>query len=104
LPLGFTDATSCEGQLFFSAAAEDSPDAQTDGEVVGSVLGVFDGQSSVRWTEIRYANGNRFRGKIEGITFLEKARDRVFAVVDQDSPDEPSQICEVQLVGPWFDI
>jgi hypothetical protein len=102
LPLGFTDVTNCEGKLFFSAAAEDSPDAQTDGEVAGSVLGVFDGQNTVRWTEVRDADGNRFRGKIEGVAFLENECHRVFVVIDQDSPNEPSVICEIQLTGPWF--
>ena len=104
LPLGFTDATNCDGKLFFSAAAEDSPDAQTDGEVAGSVLGIFDGQNKIRCAEVSYANGNRFRGKIEGVTFLENEDHRVFAVIDQDSPNKPSELCEVQLIGPWFKI
>jgi hypothetical protein len=102
LPLGFTDATNCDGKLFFSAAAEDSPDAQTDGEVAGSVLGVFDEQNKPRWTEISYADGNQFRGKVEGITFLEKENHRVFVVIDQDSPNQPSELCEVRLIGSWF--
>jgi hypothetical protein len=103
LPLCFTDVTTCNGKLFFSAAAEDSPDAQTDGEVAGSVLGIFDGQNTVRWTEVCYADGNRFRGKIEGMTFMEKESHQVFVVIDQDSPNEPSELCEIQLIGPWFD-
>jgi hypothetical protein len=104
LPLGFTDATNCNGKLFFSAAAEDSPDAQTDGEVTGSVLGVFDGQNKTRWAEISYADGNRFRGKVEGMTFLENGDHRVFVVIDQDSPNQPSELCEVELIGPWFQV
>ena len=104
LSLGFTDATNCNGNLFFSAAAEDSPDAQTDGKVAGSVLGVFDRQNKIRCAEVSYANGNRFRGKIEGVTFLENEDHRVFAVIDQDSPNKPSELCEVRLIGPWFQI
>lgn len=104
LPLGFTDATNCNGKLFFSAAAEDSPDAQSDGKVTGSVLGFFDAQNKPLWTQINDADGNRFLGKVEGLTFLEKKNDRVFVVIDQDSPDEPSELCEVQLTGPWFQI
>jgi hypothetical protein len=103
LPLGFTDATDCQGKLFFSAAAEDSPDAQTDGRIAGSVLGVIDGKNKIRWTELIDKAGNRFRGKVEGITFLESYNKRAFVVVDQDSPDEPSQLCEVELVGDWLD-
>jgi hypothetical protein len=102
LPLGFTDVTNCGGQLFFSAAAEDSPDAVTDGEVLGSVLGIFNGQDKIRWAEVSYKDGHRFSGKIEGVAFLENNRDRVFVVVDPDSPNKPSELCEVHLMGPWF--
>jgi hypothetical protein len=102
--LGFTDATDCSGKLFFSAAAEDSPDAVTDGEVSGSALGVLDKQNKIRWTEIVYADGNQFKGKVEGISFLENDRSRIFVVVDQDSPDQASELCEIQLVGPWFEV
>jgi hypothetical protein len=102
LPLGFTDATDCGEQLFFSAAAEDSPDAVTDGKVLGSILGIFDGQNNIRWAEVKYKDGQRFSSKIEGVAFLENERDRVFVVVDQDSPNEPSELCEILLTGPWF--
>jgi hypothetical protein len=104
LALGFTDAADCKGKLFFSAAAEDSPDAVTDGEVSGSVLGVLDEQNKMRWTEIVYADGSQFKGKVEGITFFENKPNRVFVVADQDSPDKASELCEVQLLGPWFEV
>jgi hypothetical protein len=103
LPLGFTDATTSKGKLFFSAAAEDSPDAVTDGRIAGSVLGIIDGENKIHWTELIDKKGNRFCGKVEGLTFLENDSKRVFVVVDQDSPDEPSQLCEVELIGPWFE-
>ena len=102
LPLGFTDATDSGGKLFFSAAAENSPDAQTDGEVAGSILGVIDGQNNIRWAEVICADGDRYRGKIEGVAFRKGENHRVFVVVDQDSPEKPSELCEVQLTGPWF--
>jgi hypothetical protein len=103
LPLGFTDATNSKGKLFFSAAAEDSPDAVTDGRIAGSVLGVIDRENKIHWTELIDKEGNRFCGKVEGLTFLENNNKRAFVVMDQDSPDEPSQLCEVELIGPWFD-
>jgi hypothetical protein len=102
LPLGFTDAANCDGKLFFSAAAEDSSDALTDGEVKGSVLGIFDEQNNPRWTEVKDESGKRFTGKIEGITFMDRERNRMFVVVDQDSPEEPSQLCEIRLNEHWF--
>jgi hypothetical protein len=36
------------------------------------------------------------------VAFLENEHDRVFVVVDQDSPETPSELCEVRLSGPWF--
>jgi hypothetical protein len=102
LPLGFTDAVEYDGKFFFSAAAEDSPDALTDGDVAGSVLGILDEQNKIRYTEITDESGNRFQGKIEGIAFQENNGNRIFAVVDQDSPNEPSILCEIELTGPWF--
>lgn len=102
LPLGFTDATSCGGKLFFAATAEDSPDALTDGEVKGSVLGIINEQNEIRWAEVCDANGNKFLGKIEGVTFLEKENHRAFVVTDQDSPEKASELCEVRLIGDWF--
>jgi hypothetical protein len=103
LPLGFTDATNSKGKLFFSAAAEDSPDAVTDGRIAGSVLGFIDNDNKIHWTELMDKKGNRFCGKVEGLTFLENDKKRIFVVVDQDSPDEPSQLCEVELIGSWFE-
>lgn len=102
LPLGFTDATNCGGKIFFSAAAEDSPDTVTDGRIAGSVLGVIDEHNKIRWTEVRDSSGNRFCTKVEGITFRKNEHNRVFVVVDQDSPNEPSQLCEVELLGDWM--
>jgi hypothetical protein len=104
LALGLTDATDYNGKLFFSAAAEDSPDAVTDGEVSGSALGVLDKQNKIRWIEITHGDGNRFNGKVEGITFLKNEPNRVFVVVDQDSPEKASELCEIQLLGPWFEV
>lgn len=101
VPLGFTDATTFRDKLFFSAAAEDSPDAVTDGRVAGSVLGVISNRNQVEWTIIADAEGNRFGGKVEGITFFENDPDRLFVVVDQDSPNEASNLCEVRLSGSW---
>ena len=99
LSLGFTDATICKGTIFFSAAAEDSPDAVTDGRVAGSVLGFINGENNIYSTELIDKEGNRFCGKVEGLTFMENDCKKAFVVVDQDSPNEPSQLCEVELDG-----
>lgn len=102
LPLGFTDATTFRNKLFFTAAAEDSPDAMTDGRVAGSVVGVIHDTDRVVWTVVKDADGHPFGGKVEGLTFAENNPQRLFAVIDQDSPREPSNLCEIRLSGAWF--
>lgn len=100
LRLGFTDATAHGGTVYFSAAAEDSPDATRDGRVAGSVLGVLDEEGG-RWTLLVDSEGAPFDGKVEGIVFWRDRSDRLWAVVDADDPERPSDLCEIELKGDW---
>jgi hypothetical protein len=101
--LGFTDATvGPAGILFFSATAEDSPDAYHDGPVVGSILGVLRGGKHAEWAVLADSNGNRFNGKVEGLFIPPECPRQAYVVVDRDDPDDPSELCEVELAGPWF--
>jgi hypothetical protein len=100
LRLGFTDAAARGGIVYFSAAAEDSPDATRDGRVAGSVVGVLD-DGGGRWTQLLDAEGGMFTGKVEGIAFWPDRPDRLWAVVDADDPERPSDLCEVALEGDW---
>jgi hypothetical protein len=100
LRLGFTDATARGGTVYFSAAAEDSPDATRDGRVAGSVLGVLDDEGG-RWTLLVDAAGAPFDGKVEGIAFWRDHTHRLWAVVDADDPQRPSELCEIELIGDW---
>jgi hypothetical protein len=104
LGLGFTDAALAgDGQtLLFVAAAEDSPDATRDGRVAGSVLGVVDPDGDSRWTLIRDLDGSPVAAKIEGIIGAASGRSLLYAVIDQDDPDTPSELCEIELDGPWM--
>lgn len=101
LRLSFTDAAAGHGLLIFSAAAEDSPDATRDGPVAGSALGVVDSPGRARWTELRDQSGGRFSGKVEGVTLAPETPARAYVIVDRDDPDLPSELCEVELAGPW---
>jgi hypothetical protein len=94
--LGFTDAALVAGRVWFSAAAEDSPDAYHDGPVAGSALGVLD-EGGGRWTELVDEEGRRFAGKVEGL--LPRGETSAWVVVDADDPDRPSELCEVELEG-----
>ena len=80
--------------------AEASPNAVDDGPVAGSAIGVIGADGEARWTELDYATGGRFDGKVEGV-----ARGRrpgtLYVIVDRDDPHRPSELCEVELAGSW---
>lgn len=99
--LGFTDGAVLDGRLFFTATAEDSPDAVRDGPVAGSAIGVFDRDGGgARWALLRDAHGEPFDGKVEGLLLRGPAS--AWIVVDRDDPSHPSELCEVTLSGPWI--
>jgi hypothetical protein len=105
LALGFTDATAAldaPGLTLFCAAAEDSPDVTRDGRVAGSTIGVLEAGGRARWTLLRDAQGGPFEAKVEGVLAIAGDPGRLYAVIDQDDPDTPSELCEVELTGPWF--
>ena len=102
--LGFTDiGLGPEGMLFFSATAEDSPDAYRDGPVAGSVLGKFASGGRAEWAPLRDPAGKLFDGKVEGLLVGTPTRDQAYIVVDRDDPAVPSELCEVELEGPWYE-
>lgn len=100
-PLTFTDATATASGLLYTAAAEDSPDAVTDGVVTGSAVGVLDGNAG-RWIELRDADGGLAAEKIEGLCAARGRDGLLYVVVDADDPTCPSLLGEVELRGPWF--
>lgn len=96
--LGFTDATAFgAGGVLYVAAAESSVDVVEDGPVAGSALGVIDAAGRARWTPIVDAHGDPFLAKVEGVAF--DGAGRLWAVLDQDDPDAPSELCAVALEG-----
>lgn len=97
--LTFTDASVVGDALLFAATAEASPNTYDDGPVAGSGLGVIDG-SGARWAVIEDAAGGRFDGKVEGVAPGSRPR-TVLVVIDRDDPRLPSELCEVELAGPW---
>lgn len=101
VPLGFTDATEWQNNLLYSAVAEASPDAVLDGPVTGSAIGVLDGRGGARWTPVTDSAGNIVRAKIEGLVPEPRSETRLYAVVDSDDPHAPSELCTVELSGPW---
>ncbi len=100
--LSFTDATPGPGgRTLFLAAAEDSPDAVRDGPVAGSVVGVLEPDGSVLVAPLVDRYGHRLVAKAEGIAWRAAEPDRVDVVFDPDDPERPSELCRVELRGPW---
>jgi hypothetical protein len=99
--LGFTDAAVVGEATYYSAAAEASPDAIEDGGVTGSAIGVIDRSGSARWCPVTDPSGLPFAGKIEGILMTPSSGARVLAVIDMDDPGIPSELCTIELAGPW---
>lgn len=99
--LGFTDATTVGGRVFFSGSAENSASATEDGAVTGSVVGFLNADGSGgEWIEVTDATGGAFRGKIEGLVVKDDLR-TAYAVVDCDSYDTPSDLLFLQLDKAW---
>lgn len=97
VPLHFTDAAVRGGRVVFLAAAEDTPDAIADGAVVGAAAGVLDDEG-VRTTPVREADGRPSVRKFEGL--LVDGKD-AWAVTDPDDDAVPSELCRLDLRGPW---
>lgn len=99
--LTFTDAAVTEFGLLYSASAEDSADAISDGQVRGSAVGVLDRSGNGRWIELRDPAGQLFRDKLEGLCADPRGTGRLYGVIDADDPARPSELCEMLLSGPW---
>ena len=104
LALGFTDgAVASDGRtVLFAAAAEDSPDVTRDGRVAGSVIGALGVGASARWALLHDATGGPSIAKVEGIVAVPGASHQLYAVVDQDDPEVPSELCTIELGGDWL--
>lgn len=109
VPLGFTDAVLVTeddaGTVLFTAAAEASPDATRDGEVVGSAIGVIRNGGDAPgawWIELCDERGDGIRVKIEGIALDRTVPGRLWLVADADDPARPSELLTVELSGDWL--
>lgn len=85
--------------LLYSAAAEASPDAVRDGEVLGSAIGIDEyanDRHTTRYAIVRSDTGAVARVKIEGVAAGTQAG-QVFAVVDSDDHSKPCELLELRL-------
>ncbi len=95
--LTFTDATFALGRRVYLAAAEASPDATRDGPVAGVALGFLDEEP--RYALIVDERGELLLDKLEGIApaRADGAGSVLYAVVDKDDPDAPSELVELEV-------
>ncbi len=100
--LSFTDASLSGDLVFYTAAAEDSPDVILDGRVSGSAIGVIDATGRTRWATLVDRTGVSFPGKVEGMVVANQERDRLFVVVDPDDHESAAVLCTVELRGDWI--
>jgi hypothetical protein len=93
--LTFTDAVARGQAMAFLAAAEASPDAIEDGEVVAVAIGYADDRRA-GYAVIRERDGAPFLDKAEGLAF---DGEHALVVVDRDDPALPSELCVLALSG-----
>jgi Family of unknown function (DUF6929) len=106
IPFGFTDAAvTPDGRTAFIACAEDSPDARSDGPVLGCRFGWLDPTDEfvVTTTNVTRGDGTAVDAKLEGLEARTPSRPRqpvVFDVVaDMDRPGEAATHAELQVIG-----
>lgn len=83
----FTDGFAHEGNLIFSAAAERTDSTFDDGDVVGSVIGIWNGKFARELGRVKDL-------KIEGLA-LDKATENemtCYGITDADETMQPSQL------------
>jgi hypothetical protein len=95
---GFTDAARLSpDRVLYLAAAERSKDAIEDGEVLGSRIGWIENRRAA-WTTLEDPRGPI---KAEGLAVDPSRSDRAWITLDPDDPDQPADLCEVELQGNW---
>lgn len=109
VPSGFSGAYTLGDKLFFTASAEDTPDAIQDGRVMGSYIGVIYLRDlpyatnpysplAVPASLIQNVSGQPFTGKAESVVVVEVEKDKKYkAVVVTDDDEGSSGLYEIEL-------
>jgi hypothetical protein len=96
--LTFTDLAVVEGELVFTACAEDSPNAVDDGPVAGSAIGWIGPEGALRIVPLTWPDGSLVVEKVEGIATGGPAGG-FYLCTDPDAPEAPSLLLEVEVGG-----
>jgi hypothetical protein len=89
-----TDVTGIDGRLLLTAAAEASPDATRDGEVVGAAIAWIEGDGG-GWAPLVDADGRALADKIEGIAPAPAGE--LWLVTDVDDVSRPAELLRARL-------
>jgi hypothetical protein len=103
IPLSFTELAKGPTEMFYLAAAEDTPTAYDDGPVIGTALGLIRPKGA-RYAPLTTDDDRPFLHKTEGLVIAPDDPTRAYLVTDRDDPHLPAQLCEVRLEGPWYDM
>ena len=94
--LTLTDAALRDGKRFYVAAAEASPDAIADGQVLGTSFGLLEPQP--RYAQIEAEDGSPLRDKVEGLAPGEHV-DEWLAITDPDNAARPAELLTLRVSG-----
>jgi hypothetical protein len=92
--LTLTDAALAAGIRYYVAAAEASPDAVADGEVLGTSFGMLDGDP--RYGLILREDGERLRDKVEGLA-AGSAPGQWLLITDPDDATRPAELLTLSV-------
>ncbi len=100
-PAGFSGATFVQGRLFVTASVEDTDDAVLDGAVLGSFLGLVDGNdNTATFARLTWPGGRPYLGKVEGLAVrrtLGPRRWELLLVTDDDAGGSTALMAELVL-------
>jgi hypothetical protein len=97
VPYGFTDAAVLDAErIVFCAAAEDTEDPVEDGMLLGSLIGIIDGDA-VSVSEIVDVDDKPLALKAEGIAVDPLRPGRLWLVHDGDDAETPAELCAIEL-------
>jgi hypothetical protein len=92
--LTLTDAVFESGTRYYVAAAEASPDAVADGEVLGTSFGVLD--ADPRYALILREDGELLRDKVEGLAAGAEAGQWLL-ITDPDDASRPAELLTLRV-------
>ncbi len=92
---GFTDATLVDGNIYFTAAAEDSNSSYHDGEIKGTLIG----RLNPKTRQVEYSQTLSEKHKFEGISLFRKSKRSLSFLLceDEDTAVAASKVYKLKI-------